>query len=68
MCFVLSRTVVFVKNIIFSHVIARSVFIMALEGVKSDKNDENNGNIPDGKPNGTDNKSKQVHILLSFLF
>lgn len=33
---------------------------MALEGVKSEKCEENNGNVPDGKANGIDNKSKQV--------
>ncbi|KAG6450576.1 hypothetical protein O3G_MSEX006659 [Manduca sexta] len=32
---------------------------MALEGVKSEKSEENNGNVPDGKANGIDNKSKQ---------
>lgn len=43
---------------------------MALEGVKSEKSEENNGNVPDGKANGTDNKSKQVlgdyFFLLNF--
>lgn len=37
---------------------------MALEGVKSEKCEENNGNLPDGKGNGTDNKSKQVYNFL----
>ncbi|CAH0403554.1 unnamed protein product [Chilo suppressalis] len=32
---------------------------MALEGVKSEKSEENNGNVQDGKANGIDNKSKQ---------
>lgn len=39
---------------------------MALEGVKSEKSEENNGNVPDGKANGIDNKSKQVPIELVF--
>lgn len=39
---------------------------MALEGVKSEKSEENNGNVPDGKANGIDNKSKQVPIWLIF--
>lgn len=39
---------------------------MALEGVKSEKSEENNGNVPDGKANGIDNKSKQVRIELVF--
>lgn len=39
---------------------------MALEGVKSEKSEENNGNVPDGKANGIDNKSKQVRIELLF--
>lgn len=39
---------------------------MALEGVISEKSEENNGNVPDGKANGIDNKSKQVRILLDF--
>lgn len=34
---------------------------MALEGVKSEKSEENNGNVPDGKANGVD-KSKQVQL------
>lgn len=33
---------------------------MALEGVKSEKSEENSGNVADGKANGIDNKSKQV--------
>lgn len=37
---------------------------MALEGVKSDKSEEHNGNVPDGKANGTDIKSKQVQTAL----
>lgn len=37
---------------------------MALEGVKSDKSEENNGNVPDGKGNGTDNKTKQVFKII----
>lgn len=41
---------------------------MALEGVKSEKSEENNGNVPDGKANGIDNKSKQVPIWLFNLF
>lgn len=41
---------------------------MALEGVKSDKSEENNGIVPDGKANGIDNKSKQVRNDTSFLF
>ncbi|CAG9109185.1 unnamed protein product [Plutella xylostella] len=32
---------------------------MALEGVKSDKSEEHNGNVPDAKQNGNDIKSKQ---------
>lgn len=39
---------------------------MALEGVKSEKSEENNGNLPDGKANGIDNKSKQVRIQYDF--
>lgn len=39
---------------------------MALEGVKSEKSDENNGAVPDGKTNGIDNKSKQVNLSTSF--
>ncbi|KAF9799353.1 hypothetical protein SFRURICE_011849 [Spodoptera frugiperda] len=35
---------------------------MALEGVKSEKSEENNGNVPDGKANGIDNKN-QISIL-----
>jgi hypothetical protein len=42
---------------------------MALEGVKSEKSEENNGNQQDGKANGIDNKSKQVQIeLFQFFF
>lgn len=38
---------------------------MALEGVKSDKSEENNGTVP----NGIDNKSKQVwNNWLFYLF
>ncbi|XP_061724534.1 uncharacterized protein LOC133530585 [Cydia pomonella] len=40
---------------------------MALEGVKSDKSEENNGNVPDGKANGVDNKSKQIDPNTAFL-
>ncbi|KOB75111.1 Uncharacterized protein OBRU01_08056 [Operophtera brumata] len=36
---------------------------MALEGVKSDKSEENYGIVPDGKANGIDNKSKQVYVM-----
>lgn len=39
---------------------------MALEGVKSEKSDENNGTVPDGKANGVDNKSKQVIFFIFF--
>lgn len=35
---------------------------MALEGVKSEKSEESNGTVVDGKANGIDNKSKQVRI------
>lgn len=40
---------------------------MALEGVKSEKSEENHGSAPDGKANGIDNKSKQVRIPYIFL-
>ncbi|KAJ8707414.1 hypothetical protein PYW08_010666 [Mythimna loreyi] len=40
---------------------------MALEGVKSEKSEENNGNVPDGKANGIDNKSKQIEPNTAFL-
>ncbi|XP_046974225.1 ankyrin-3-like isoform X2 [Vanessa cardui] len=40
---------------------------MALEGVKSEKSEENNGNVPDGKANGIDNKSKQIDPNTAFL-
>ncbi|KPJ00651.1 hypothetical protein RR46_07490 [Papilio xuthus] len=35
---------------------------MALEGVKSEKSEENNANGPDGKANGIENKSKQGSV------
>lgn len=38
---------------------------MALEGVKSEKSEENNTNVPDGKANGIDNKNKQVIYNIS---
>lgn len=42
---------------------------MALEGVKSEKSEETNDTVVDGKANGIDNKSKQVRILLgSYIF
>lgn len=40
---------------------------MALEGVKSDKSEEHNGNVPDAKQNGNDIKSKQV-LKLTWIF
>lgn len=39
---------------------------MALEGVKSEKSEENDCNVQNGKANGIDNKSKQVRISLDF--
>lgn len=41
---------------------------MALEGVKSEKSEESNANVQDGKANGVDNRSKQVHIFNFFIF
>lgn len=41
---------------------------MALEGVKSDKSEDNNGTVPDDKANGIDNKSKQVRNFWVFIY
>ncbi|KPJ19551.1 hypothetical protein RR48_05937 [Papilio machaon] len=40
---------------------------MALEGVKSEKSEENNANGPDGKANGIENKSKQPKLYVGGL-
>ncbi|CAF4923850.1 unnamed protein product [Pieris macdunnoughi] len=40
---------------------------MALEGVKSEKSEESNANVQDGKANGVDNRSKQSSQLSTLI-